>query len=62
MVSYTSAAELRHVLNKCNFTWCTDLEDAYHLAVFAGCCGALWQVKRPVISESGEVSWIDGFG
>ena len=60
-VSYTSAAELSHVLNRCEFTWCTDLEDAYHLAVFSGCGGALRPVKRPVVSGSGEVSWIDGF-
>ena len=60
-VSYTSAADLSHALNRCNFTWCSDLEDAYHLAVFFGCCGALRPVKRPVISGSGEVSWIDGF-
>jgi hypothetical protein len=60
-VSYTSAAELSHVLHRCDFTWCTDLEDAYHLAVFAGCGGALRPVKRPVISGTGEVSWVDGF-
>jgi hypothetical protein len=60
-VSYTSAAELSHVLHQCDFTWCSDLEDAYHLAVFSGCGGALRPVKRPVVSGSGEVSWIDGF-
>ena len=44
------------MLNRCDFTWCTDLEDAYHLAVFSGCGGALLPVKRPVVSGSGEVS------
>jgi hypothetical protein len=60
-VSYTSAADLSHALHRCDFTWCTDLEDAYHLAVFSGCGGALRPVKRPIVSGSGEVTWIDGF-
>ena len=60
-VSYTSAADLSHALHRCDFTWCTDLEDAYHLAVFSGCGGALRPTRRPVVSGSGEVSWLDGF-
>jgi hypothetical protein len=60
-VSYTSAADLSHVLHRCDFSWSADLEDAYHLAVFHGCGGPLRPVKRPVVSGSGEVTWIDGF-
>jgi hypothetical protein len=60
-VSYTSAAKLTHVLHKCDFTWSTDLADAYHLSVFAGCGGGLRPTRRPVVSGTGEVTWMDGF-
>ena len=59
-VSYTSAADLSHVLHRCDFSWSADLEDAYHLAVFHGCGGPLRPVRRPVVSGPGDVSWIDG--
>jgi hypothetical protein len=60
-VNYTSAADLASALHHRDFTWSSDLQDAYHLSVFAGCGGALRPIKRPVIHGDGTVSWIDGF-
>lgn len=60
-VTYTSAADLCAALHPRDFTWSADLQDAYHLSVFAGCGGALRPCKRPIIHGNGTVSWIDGF-
>jgi hypothetical protein len=60
-VTYTSAADLSAALHPRDFTWSADLEDAYHLSVFAGCGGALRPCKRPIIAGDGTVSWIDGY-
>ena len=35
-VTYTSAADLASALHHRDFTWSSDLQDAYHLSVFAG--------------------------
>jgi hypothetical protein len=60
-VNYTSAADLASALHHRDFTWSSDLQDAYHLSVFAGCGGVLRPTKRPVVHGDGTVSWIDGF-
>jgi hypothetical protein len=60
-VNYTSAEDLSAALHHRDFTWSSDLEDAYHLSVFAGCGGRLRPVKRPLVHGDGTVSWIDGF-
>jgi hypothetical protein len=36
-VTYTSAASLSSALHPRVFTWSANLQDAYHLSVFAGC-------------------------
>ena len=60
-VNYTSAADLSAALSHRCFTWSSDLKDAYHLSVFAGCGGALKPIKRPLVHGDGTISWIDGF-
>ena len=60
-VAYTSASDLSAALHFRDFTWSADLEDAYHLSVFAGCGGLLRPCRRPVIAGDGTVSWIDGY-
>ena len=60
-VSYSSAADLSAALQPRDFTWSADLQDAYHLSVFAGCGGELRPCKRPVPQADGSVSWIDGY-
>jgi hypothetical protein len=60
-VTYASAADLSASLQPRDFTWSADLQDAYHLSVFAGCGGALRPCKRPVPNGDGSVSWIDGY-
>jgi len=59
-VSYTSAAQLGTVLHRCDFSWCSDLEDAYHLALWAGCGGGLRRCWRPFIIAPGQVEWREG--
>ena len=60
-VTYASAADLSAALQPRDFTWSADLQDAYHLSVFAGCGGALRPCQRPVIGGDGSISWIDGY-
>jgi hypothetical protein len=60
-VTYSSAANLAAALHSRDFTWSADLQNAYHLSVFAGCGGQLRPCKRPVLQGDGSVSWIDGF-
>lgn len=60
-VAYTSASDLSAALHFRDFTWSADLEDAYHLSVFAGCGGVLRPCRRPVVAGDGSVSWIDGY-
>ena len=60
-VTYSSAADLCAALHPRDFTWSADLQDAYHLSVFAGCGGELRPCKRPVIQGDGTVSWVDGY-
>jgi hypothetical protein len=60
-VTYASAADLSASLQPRDFTWSADLQDAYHLSVFAGCGGALRPCKRPIPNGDGTISWIDGF-
>ena len=59
-VSYTSAAQLGTVLQQCDFSWCSDLEDAYHLALWAGCGGGLRRCWRPFIIAPGQIEWREG--
>ena len=59
-VTYTSAADLSAALQHRDFTWSADLQDAYHLSVFAGCGGVLRPIKRPLIHGDGTITWIDG--
>ena len=64
-VSYTSAAQIGQALHRCDFTFSSDIADAYHLSVLRGCGGRLRPVKRPVVgkdSKTGEncVTWVDG--
>ena len=60
-VTYASAASLSAAVRSRDFTWSADLQDAYHLSVFAGCGGQLRPCRRPVLDGTGEVTWIDGF-
>ena len=60
-VSYQSAADLSASVYYRDFTWSADLQDAYHLSVFAGCGGALRPCMRPVVQDDGTVSWVDGW-
>lgn len=60
-VTYSSAADLSAALQPRDFAWSADLQDAYHLSVFAGCGGELRPCQRPVIGKDGSVSWIDGY-
>jgi hypothetical protein len=60
-VTYSSAADLSAALQPRDFTWSADLQDAYHLSVFAGCGGALRPCKRPLVQQDGSVSWLDGY-
>ena len=60
-VTYSSAANLAAALHSRDFTWSADLQDAYHLSVFAVCGGQLRPCKRPILRGDGSVSWIDGF-
>ena len=60
-VAYTSASDLSAALHFRDFTWSADLEDAYHLSVFAGCGGVLRPCRRPVVAGDGQVTWIDGY-
>ncbi len=60
-VTYRSAADLSAALQPRDFTWSADLQDAYHLSVFAGCGGALRPCKLPVVQDDGTLSWIDGY-
>ena len=60
-VTYSSAADLCAALHPRDFTWSADLQDAYHLSVFAGCGGELRPCKRPIIQGDGTVSWVDGY-
>ena len=59
-VTYTSAADLSAALQHRDFTWSADLQDAYHLSVFAGCGGVLRPIQRPIVHGDGTISWIDG--
>ena len=60
-VTYSSAADLSSAVHHRDFTWSADLQDAYHLSVFAGCGGQLRPCRRPVIHGDGTLSWTDGF-
>jgi hypothetical protein len=60
-VTYSSAANLAAELHFRDFTWSADLQDAYHLSVFADCGGQLRPCKQPVLQGDGLVSWIDGY-
>ena len=60
-VTYSSAADLCAALHPRDFTWSADLQDAYHLSVFAGCGGELRPCKRPIVQGDGTLSWVDGF-
>ena len=60
-VSYKSAADLSASVHYRDFTWSADLQDAYHLSVFAGCGGALRPCMRPIVQGDGTVSWVDGW-
>ena len=59
-VTYQSAEQLCSALHRCDFTGSADLEDAYHLSVFAGCGGGLRRTLLPVVTGDGSVSWIEG--
>jgi hypothetical protein len=55
-VTYSSAADLPAALQPRDFTWSADLQDAYHLSVFAGCGDALRPCKRPIVQGDGSVT------
>ena len=64
-VSYTSAAQIGQALHRCDFTFSSDIADAYHLSVLRGCGGRLRPAKRPVIGKDpktgkNRVTWVDG--
>ena len=50
-VSYTSAAQIGQALHRCDFTFSSDIADAYHLSVLRGCGGRLRPVWRPVVVQ-----------
>ncbi len=65
-VTYTTAAQLSSTLNRCDFHFSVDISNTYHLALMAGCCGELSQIRRPVITvtsrgpgQPNKVTWID---
>ncbi len=63
-VTYTTAAQLSSMLNRCDFHFSVDISDAYPLALWAGCGGELRPIRRSVITSRGlgqpnEVTWID---
>ena len=60
-VTYSSAVNLAAAVQHRDFTWSADLQDAYHLSVFAGCGGQLRPCKRPVITGDGSLSWVEGY-
>jgi hypothetical protein len=60
-VTYSSAADLSAAVYHRDFTWSADLQDAYHLSVFAGCGGQLRPCRRPVVGGDGTVTWTDGY-
>ena len=60
-VTYSSAADLSAADYHRDFTWSADLQDAYHLSVFAGCGGQLRPCRRPVVAGDGTVTWTDGY-
>jgi hypothetical protein len=49
-VTCTTAAQLSSTLNRCDFHFSFDISDAYHLALWAGCCSELRPIRRPVIT------------
>ena len=64
-VSYTSAAQIGQALHRCDFTFSSDIADAYHLSVLRGCGGRLRPARRPVIGKDpktgkNRVTWVDG--
>ena len=60
-VAYTSASDLSAALHFRDFTWSADLENAYHLSVFAGCCGTLRPCKQPVVAGDGQGPCINSY-
>ncbi len=55
-VTYSSAADLSAVLQPRDFAWSANLQDAYHLSVFAGCCGTLLPCKQAANTQSCRVT------
>ena len=52
-VTYTTAAQLSSTLNRCDFRFSTDISDAYHLSLWAGCGGELRPIKLLSITSRG---------
>mmetsp|Transcript_37009 Transcript_37009/g.98320 ORF Transcript_37009/g.98320 Transcript_37009/m.98320 type:complete len:1072 (+) Transcript_37009:2523-5738(+) len=59
-VSYTSVSQLCDLLCPRDWTWGSDIEDAYHLVPYAGCGGELRDCPRPVLLGNGRIRWVDG--
>jgi len=56
-VWYLSIAALAALLDECDILFAEDLEDAYHLSLFAGCTGQLRWVKMLVFDKNGSLVW-----
>ena len=54
-VWYFSAAQLAALLDVCDIMFAEDLEDAYHLSIFAGCTGKPFWTRVFTIDEHGCV-------
>ncbi len=53
-VTYTTAAQLSSTLIRCDFHFSVDISDAYHLALWAGCCCEL----RPINSDQAADNFV----
>ena len=54
-VWYFSVAQLAALLDVCDIMFAEDLEDAYHLSIFAGCTGKPFWSRVFTIDEHGQV-------
>ena len=54
-VWYFSVGQLAALLEVCDIMFAEDLEDAYHLSIFAGCTGKPFWSRVFTIDETGQV-------
>ena len=54
-VWYFSVAQLAALLDACDIMFAEDLEDAYHLSIFAGCTGKPFWSRTFAVDEHGQI-------